>query len=448
MKTLHIFQQISNRFQLSEILKTVAKGGSVAFVIQVMGAGIGFISQVLLARWMELAEYGFYTYAYAWAGLISSLSGLGLSRVVLRFIPLYIERKDWGLLRGFVARSRQLTFIVGVLFAIIGTLIILLQKPDNISKNALFFCMLLVPFLAFMGLQTEMIRGVKRILLAYALPLILLPTLTIGSAFLILKITGTITSVDIVCLSIAAMLVVIAAQSWSLRQFMPNEVIHSPPVFKTKEWLTVSFPLLLVTGFQVVLRRADILMVGMYIGQREAGIYNAASKTAFLVSFVLMAVNTIAATMISPFHAKGDVLALQRLVSVVIRLTFWPTLLLALGLIFCGRTILGLFGPEFIKGYWALVLLATGYLISVSFGPVGFLMSLTGHQNQISLVMGLSALVNICLNLVLIPKWGLFGAAFATMITMILWNVWLAILVKKYLGINSFVFANKVGNNG
>jgi O-antigen/teichoic acid export membrane protein len=74
-------------------------------------------------------------------------------------------------------------------------------------------------------------------------------------------------------------------------------------------------------------------------------------------------------------------------------------------------------------------------------GPVSYLTTLTGYQNLTARVFGVCALLNIMLNIVLIPHWGMVGAAITTTATTTVWNVWLYLLVKKHLGIRSFVYA-------
>ncbi|MGH8624652.1 MAG: polysaccharide biosynthesis C-terminal domain-containing protein, partial [Gammaproteobacteria bacterium] len=178
-----------------------------------------------------------------------------------------------------------------------------------------------------------------------------------------------------------------------------------------------------------------------FIGQEEAGIYEAAAKTAMLASLFLTAVSATAAPMIASLHGRGDHASLQGIVTSATRWMWFPSLVIALGLIFLASPILGLFGPVFAEGRWALRLLALGQLINASTGPVGYLMGLTGYQNLSARVFGITAMVNIVLNATFIPIWGLEGAALATMGTTILWNVWLYILIKKHLGIRSFVFS-------
>ncbi|BBL81901.1 flippase [Thermus thermophilus] len=435
-----ILPQLLSRLRQQDILATLARGAGIAFVIQATGTGLKYLTQVLLARWMGATEYGVYAYAFTWANLLSVFATLGFTTGVLRFVPEYLAKKDWAHMRGLIRRVRQLVLLAGIVLAAVGGLALIVLRSPQMDVSTLLLGMGLVPLLALMSMQMEMVRGMQRIALAYAPPMLLQPVLALGTAFIVLKAMGALTSVATIGAFMLAVLVVLGVQSQGLIRVLPREALLAPPSYETVGWLRVSFPLLLVSGSLIVLNQSDILMIGIFIGPKEAGIYTAATKTAALVSFVLVAVNAIAAPMISEFHAKGDREKLQEMVSAAAQWMFWPSLGATLGLALFGRAVLGFFGPEFAEGYWALVLLALGQLVNASVGPVGYLMSLTGHQNLSAWVYGLSALVNIGLNALLIPIWGLVGAALATMTTMVLWNVWLYALVRRLLGISSLGF--------
>ncbi|AEB12562.1 flippase [Marinithermus hydrothermalis] len=426
------------RLKQQDMLATLARGAGIAFVLQASGTGLKYLTQVLLARWMGAAEYGVYAYAFTWANLLSVLATLGFTTGSLRFVPEYLAKEDWAHLRGFIRRVRQLVLLAGLLLAAVGGGILILLHSPQMNTTALLLGMALVPLLALVSVQREMVRGTRRIALAYAPPMVLQPVLVLVAAFLMLSSLGGLTGVAALSAFALALLIVLGVQGWGLVQTLPQEAVSMPPRYETARWWRVSFPLLLVSGSLIVLNQADILMIGIFLGPKEAGIYMAATKTAALVSFVLVAVNAIVAPMISELHTKGDREELQRMVSAAVRWMFWPSLSVTLGLLLLGRVVLGLFGTEFPMGYSALVLLALGQLVNASVGPVGYLMSLTGHQDLSAWVYGLSALVNIGLNALLIPIWGLIGAALATMAAMVLWNAWLYVLVYRFLGLDVF----------
>jgi O-antigen/teichoic acid export membrane protein len=112
----------------------------------------------------------------------------------------------------------------------------------------------------------------------------------------------------------------------------------------------------------------------------------------------------------------------------------------AAGVIVLGRFLLGLFGDEFVAAYPALVILAAGQIVNALCGTVGSLMIMTRLHREAATVFGGAAALNIALNAVLIPRFGLNGAAIATSTTVVLWNVVMVVLVVRKLGVNPTPF--------
>ncbi len=181
--------------------------------------------------------------------------------------------------------------------------------------------------------------------------------------------------------------------------------------------------------------RADVLILGLCRPTEEVGIYSAAVATAGLGSLVLSAANARGAPMMSAMFASGDKPGLERVVHTVTLWSFWPAVGVALAMWAGGHRILALFGPGFSAGYWALAILTVGQVVNCGAGPLAALASVTGHHAVTARVFGWSAVGNVVLCLILIPLFGLAGAALASSATMAMWNVWLSRVVARNLGI-------------
>src|SRR6478752_2503690 len=99
------------------------------FLVRVASAMLALVSQVLLARWMGSFEFGIYIYVWTWVLMIGALSDVGLSSAARRFIPEYTEHKSLDRLRGFLAGSRWLAFVIATGIGIVGALGVTLLKP-------------------------------------------------------------------------------------------------------------------------------------------------------------------------------------------------------------------------------------------------------------------------------------------------------------------------------
>jgi len=197
--------------------------------------------------------------------------------------------------------------------------------------------------------------------------------------------------------------------------------------------------MLFISGLQVAMQRMDILLVGSMLGEKDAAIYAAASRISGVILFGLLAVNAWVAPMISELHERAEHAELQRLVRIAARAIFVVTLPLAAIVAIAPALPLGLFGEEFIGGSTSLVILAVGQCVNALVGPVGFLMTMTGNQRLALAVLFWSALFHLGSSVVLIPRFGIEGAAVAQSAGNIVLNVAMALVVWKRLRLRATV---------
>ena len=117
---------------------------------------------------------------------------------------------------------------------------------------------------------------------------------------------------------------------------------------------------------------------------------------------------------------------------------------LALILFIWGKTLLTLiFGTEFEVGYSALVILVLAQLVNASFGAIGVLMNMTRNEKFLARALGIASAANVILNIILIPFFGIIGAATATVISIAIWNTLLFVVAKRKIGITCHPFTLK-----
>lgn len=422
---------------LSKVGKTILAGASAALILRAAGAGLKYLVEILFARWLGPEDYGAFAYSYTWAQLLCVLAGLGFVTTVLRFVPEYEADQAWGHLRGLVGRSQQLAVAAGCGVFLLGGGVLSVVSYSH-STTLLLGLASVVP-MALINVQSSLIRGRKLITAAFLGRHVLWPVGGIAAVYALISVTGKATGTLAMGGMLGALIVIAAGQILLVRAVFPDSVWGARSRYThTRRWILVSIPLLLMSGFQIILNRADIIMVGTLMGATEAGLYNAAARTGGLIAFILTAFNAIAAPMISDYWANRELDKLEALVTTVIQWAFWPSFVLAIGMSVFSPMILGLFGSEFATAWFVLVLVGIGQLVNATAGPVGYLMGLTGHEREAAWVFGASAALNVVLNLVLIPIFGMIGGAMATMTTLILWNFWLIVLVRRRVGISVF----------
>jgi O-antigen/teichoic acid export membrane protein len=186
----------------------------------------------------------------------------------------------------------------------------------------------------------------------------------------------------------------------------------------------------------LVMSWTDTIVLGIWRSTEEVGVYNVALKTAALLSLFIVAVSSIAAPKFAEIHASGDSATLERFAQDVVKVLSalaFPVLLLFL--IWPGQ-VLQLFGGEFAAGASALRVLSLGHFVNVALGGAAHLLVMTGHEKSVRNITIVTALLNLGMNLVLVPRFGPIGAAVATSVSLVTVPVLAAMLSAAKLGIH------------
>ena len=241
-------------------------------------------------------------------------------------------------------------------------------------------------------------------------------------------------------LNVAAASVALLIGTRMLHNTLPYDVTEASPVYHARAWVRSALPLLFISGMFVAYERTGIFILGSIKGTDLVGLYTVAVRGAQLVTFVHAAVNLALAPTVANLYALGEMRRLQRVVTGFAWVTLLCSIPIAAGLIVFGYWFLLLFGPEFTLAQNALTILSIGQLVNVAMGSASLLLVMTGHERDAAVGLGIGALLNIVLSLILIPQWGLEGAAVATTISMVAWNLLLVAFVFKRLQIHTTIF--------
>ena len=423
--------------RLTRVLSnTIAGLALTTFVIKVIGAGLAFASQVILARWLGSDNYGQYVYVIAWAFLLAIPFGMGFPQATIRFVANYVQTESWSEFKGLTVWLASLMLkLTGVLAILVAAYVFIFKSTNAVT---VVLAAGLIPLSAILTIQSGFSRGLKRMVLAYSPEFLVRPLLIIAFAFGGHLLLGYNFTVQLVLIAtVAAYAVAVFVQYLGLWFRLPEGVREATPTFIPAEWRRVATPLLLIAGFLIILNRTDVLMLGILDGKVAVAHYDAAFRTAALASFVLLSVNSIAAPAIASAHTNDDRIELQKIATHAAKLSFWPSLALSVVLALVGVHVLGMFGPDFKAAVEVLYILLVGQLINASVGSVGNLMAMTGYERASARIFGISALTNIVLNALAIPRFGAAGAATVTAFTMALWNIWMFVFVAKHLKIRS-----------
>lgn len=421
----------------------LARGSGVLLGVRVLGLVLGYVSQLLLIRWAGTEAFGVYVYAFSWISFIALFAGLGFPEAVLRFLPVYAAESRWGLMRGLMRGGRAVALLVGVGVSGVGAVALWRWDPGLAGPYTvpLLVGLGVVPFVALVSVQSRMLLAQGRVAWASVPSNLLRKVLVIGGAGLLFAGGGTLTGTRLVLITGSAVLVVGLVYAVVLRYTASADVRRAAPVYTMPDWLRVSLPLLMSAGLWAVLSQTDLLVLGFFEESTQLGMYSVIVRLAGMLLFFLAAVNGVAAPMFARLYAEGDTPALQALADAASKWMFFPALGLGLLLLLFAEPLLGLFSPVYKAGQGALMILVGAYLVNVACGLPGRLLDMAGYQNDTLRVVAWCSALNVLLNLILIPSYGIHGAALATGIAMILWNLWLYRLAYRRVGVRSTFLA-------
>jgi O-antigen/teichoic acid export membrane protein len=414
----------------------------IIFVIRVLSAGLAYLSQILLARWMGGSDYGIYVYVWTWVLLLGSMLDFGLASSAQKIIPDYRTRGEQALLRGFLSGGRWLTFAASTVVALLLAGLVRLLSPwiEPGETMPLMIGCATLPAFVVANTQDGIARSHDWMTLGLMPQFIIRQALIIGITAGAFVLGFNLGAAVAMLASAGAVWIAMLGQMLVLNRRLGGHVERGPRNYDLKGWLSVSLPILLVESFYLLLSYTDVLVLQQFRPSDEVGIYFAVVKTLALVSFIHYAMSATTAHRFAEYHALGDNDRLAAYVAHAIRWTFWPSLAATVLLLAFGKPLLWLFGPQFVAGYDIMFVAAIGLVVRAAIGPVERLLNMLGHQHICAVAYAAAFVTNVVLCLALVPGFGGHGAAAATSLSLVAETALLFWIVRRRLGLHVLAF--------
>jgi len=411
-------------------------GAVSAFIVRVLSAGLSFGFNVALSRLLGAELSGVFFLGFAVVMVASTVGRMGLDNTLLRYIASSVSVNDWGAVNGAskkgVALGLAASVVVSALCFLASDLLAVkvFSKPEA-AWTLRWMSLAIVP-VSMLTLHAEMLKGLKKVKEALVVQgvgiwglslLLMLPLYTFG-----------INGIIVAYLFGASLTAGVGILLWrsSTRAFRGVR-----PRFDTAKLLKSCSPLFVSSVFTMLMSWTGVFFLGIWGSNSDVAFFSVALRTSQLIMFILVAVNSIAAPKFAELYSKKEMDTLGRLArnsAKVLSLLTLPVLILFL--VFPSG-IMGVFGEEFRAGAVALALLSIGQFVNVSTGSVGYLLMMSGNEKIMRNIVLTTAILNIVLNVALIPGYGLTGAAVATAVSLIFLNLGSVYLAKKIMGINT-----------
>lgn len=406
-----------------------------------------FPLNIILARWLGAAEFGTYSYQLSSFMVLATLSTLGLERLTLRTAATHHHHEQWPRLKQYLSWATVRVSVASIcVFAAFSLTLPWWGQRIPLFARADWMLGIMIPLIALGNLQQATLRGLgeqasAQLLFAAGQPVLF--GLVLAAAILTGKPSSS-AGIALQAQALAWALVLGFSVLWVLKRVPAAGFPVARPISSTQgEWSRPALYFFLLAGVETANSRIDFFTLGFFANSEHVGLYAAASRVAGIIPLFLSLGIAAAAPALAQLHSAKKTAELQQLVTRIAVGSSLIALPAALILILFGEHVLAVFGHPFRAAREALAILSAGQIINVLAGPVATLLTLTGHEKQALAGLAVSACSNALLSWILIPRFGLEGAACASAASLVLWNVLLAYAVRRHLGIQPTALAWK-----
>lgn len=454
---LSFMKRILQRALDDKDFSEIFKGSGVSFLLRFGGLILGYILTLVIANLFGAKGLGDYVLAITVLRLFTLIAKLGLDTTTIRFIASFASQEKWTSIFYF---RKQVGVILSITSIASSLIMYFLAEPiaSLINANVIFIklnAFFVIP-MAFFMLNYQSLRGLKRIAefsFFYRISQALFSIITIIILYQFTKTSEVPVYAYLTSIFIVSVLSYLSFRYWLKhrsqgKESAEKEIMSYSTLFK------ISIPLMFAQSVQFIMAWTDKLMLGGMATPEDVGIYFTAFKLSMFSAVTLMAVNSISSPKFAEMFARNDIQGLQKIVHQSTKMIFWGSTPLIVIFFMFPDFLLGLFGDQFKFGVTAFILLSCGRLISSFSGSVGNILQMTDNQNIYAMILLFGAIINVCLNLILIPEnnflsdygiSGINGAAFASMFSLAFWNLSMVLVVKQKFGFYTFYipFFNK-----
>jgi O-antigen/teichoic acid export membrane protein len=419
-------------------LGSFLQGSAVLFVGFVIQLGVGFAARLLIARYLGQVSYGLVNIGLTVMTTASVVVLLGLDTGIGRYLP---RQENSGDRRGVLVSSFSLVLPVAALaggaIAVFAGVLATAIFNDPSAEPVIRLFGITIPLMVVVKLTIGSIRGHQEATPRVLLQNLGLPLTRFG--LIAVAIVLGFGAVGVAGAYTGAYLLVGAGGLYYLyrRTSLFERTAEATPM--RRELLTFSAPLMIVSTMAIVHSNIDVFILGYFQSTGEVGIYTAVYPLANLLRVGLSTFGFLFMPLISELHANGRGAETQRTYQIVSKWVLLATLPVLLVFVTYPEIVIQYtFGSEYTAGATALAILAIGFFTHAVSGPSGDTLTAIGKTRLVMVDNIMVAATNVGLNLLLVPRYSLLGAAVATTVAYAVMNSLYVAQLYRSIGVHPF----------
>ena len=421
-------------------------GGSIAFIYRIATMAVSYGLMIFISRKFGDEGMGVYNLSLALMGILVLFGCAGLDTSVVRFVSQYNSKGDVKAVASFYKIMMKISVPMAVLlsvalFALAPYIAIELYK-DAMLVLPFKIVAVILPMVILFTINVEFLRGLKKIHISEYFrnlnqQLINLIGLAIASFFIVHYYD------PLVYFGLGGFISLLFTFYFVRKWFRASanagaSGASTSAAINLRSVLWVSAPMAITSFTQLLNGKIDTLMLGVYRDIGLVGIFGVAFKLSVITNFVIGALKTITMPKISELFWQNDMNELDKVIQYTNRVVFVFSLVVCVVLLLFPEFILALVNPEFTLGATTLRIFAITQLLNAGSGMVAAFLNMTGNQTFFTKLIIAATALNFILNMLLIPKYGMEGAALGTLVSVIGWNITGVIYIKRKYNINTF----------
>jgi O-antigen/teichoic acid export membrane protein len=411
----------------------------------VASRGLALIAAIILARYLGPDQYGLYSFTIAIIVMVTIPVIAGLPRLLVREIAHADLEKKWDELKGLVRWATGFIVILSLVTMTLLSIALYRGWIDAELGGLLWFALLLIPIKSLSAKQGAVLNGFRQPVLAQMPTGILAPLIALASYSLFIVTEVEFTSALIVKVQVVTSLAALFVSVVLIHNVMPKEVIDVKPSYLLAKWHSALLPFTMMAV--IVSMNADLasVLLGIMAKHESVAHFKVAMQGVGLIMLALTAVNAVTGPNIARLYKKGDMQAVQLLITRSVRLSCACSAPIVVFLVFYGDWIVTLlFGVEYLPAARVIGILCVGQIVNVAVGSVDLILTMTGNEKRSLRALFITTVLNIVLLVTLIPLYQEVGAAIAVTIGLVFMNVLMAIDVRRITGLKPWLSFSKI----